>query len=164
LAAALVAICAAAKAAGTLGGWVLVTAETTRWTAAAGYLPRVLAKRSPRGASVRALLVMAVVMTVVVFLTASPTIGKQFGMLIGLSVILSLMVYAYCCVALWRLSDGVAPRRRRTMRVVAVLAIGFCLWTAFESGTQALTFAAVLLVVTFAAWPLVRRAAPGNPG
>lgn len=163
-AAALVAICAAAKAAGTLGGWVLVTAETTRWTAAAGYLPRVLAKRSPRGTSVRALLVMAVVMTFVVFLTASPTIGKQFGMLIGLSVILSLMVYAYCCVALWRMSAEVEPRRRRTMRIVAVLAIGFCLWTAFESGTQALTFAAALLVVTFAAWPLVRRAAPGNRG
>ena len=163
-AAALVAICAAAKAAGTLGGWVLVTAETTRWTAAAGYLPRALAQRSPRGTSVRALVVMAVVMSVVVFLTASPTVGKQFGLLINLSVILALMVYAYCCLALWRLSAQVEPRRRRMMRIVAGLAIGFCLWTAFESGAQTLKFAAALLVVTFVAWPLVRRAAPGNPG
>lgn len=163
-AAALVAICAAAKAAGTLGGWVLVTAETTRWTAAAGYLPRVLAQRSPRGTSVRALLVMAVVMSAVVFLTASPTVGKQFGLLINLAVILSLMVYAYCCVTLWRLSAEVAPDRRRLMRGVAVLALGFCLWASYESGTQALGFAALLIVVTFAVWPLVRRGAPGNPG
>lgn len=161
-AAALVAICAAAKAAGTLGGWVLVTAETTRWTAAAGYLPRALAKRSPRGTSARALVVMAVVMSAVVFLTASPTVGKQFGLLINLAVILSLMVYAYCCVALWRLSREVAAGRRRLMRTVTLLALGFCTWTALESGQQALVFAAVLLGLTFAAWPLVRRAAPGN--
>jgi arginine:agmatine antiporter len=161
-AAALVAVCAAAKAAGTLGGWLLVTAETTRWTAAEGYLPRALAVRSPRGTSVRALIVMAAVMSAVVFLTASPTLGKQFGLLINLAVILSLMVYAYCCVALWRLSEGVAPARRRLMRVVAVLALGFCLWAGYESGRQALIFAAVLVGLTFVVWPLVRRAAPGS--
>ena len=157
VAAGLVAVCAAAKAAGTLGGWVLVTAETTRWTAAAGYLPRALAVRSARGTSVRALIGMAAIMSAVVFLTASPTLGEQFGLLINLSVILCLMVYAYCCLALWRLSAAVEPRRRALMRGVAGLALGFCLWTAYESGAQTLRFAAVLIVVTFAAWPFVRR-------
>lgn len=162
-AAALVAICAAAKAAGTLGGWILVTAETTRWTAAAGYLPRALARRSDRGTSVRALVVMAVVMSSVVFLTASPTLGEQFGLLINLAVMLTLMVYAYCCLTLIGLSGEVEGGRRTLMRAVAVLALGFCLWTAYESGRQTLIFAAVLLAVTFAAWPLVRRGARGNP-
>ena len=53
-----------------------------------------------------------------------------------------------------------APPRRRLMRGVAVLTLGFCLWTSYESGARALGFAALLLVVTFAAWPLVRRAVP----
>lgn len=162
VAAALVAVCAAAKAAGTLGGWLLVTAETTRWTAAEGYLPRGLAVRSARGTSVRALVVMAAIMSAVVFLTASPTLGEQFGLLINLSVILCLMVYAYCCLALWRLSGEVAPGRRATMRAVAGLALGFCLWTAYESGAETLRFAGLLLLVTFAAWPLVRRGAAGS--
>lgn len=164
VAAALVAVCAAAKAAGTLGGWLLVTAETTRWTAAEGYLPRGLAVRSARGTSVRALVVMAAIMSAVVFLTASPTLGEQFGLLINLSVILCLMVYAYCCLALWRLSEEVEPGRRMAMRAVAALALGFCLWTAYESGAQTLRFAGLLLLVTFAAWPLVRRGAIRNPG
>jgi arginine:agmatine antiporter len=156
-AAALVALCAAAKAAGTLGGWILVTAETTRWTAAAGYLPRFLSHRSSRGTSARALVVMAAIMSAVVFLTASPTLGQQFSLLINLAVMLTLMVYVYCCATLIGLAATIEGARGRRMQAVAGLALGFCLWTAFESGERTLIFAAVLLGVTFAAWPLVRR-------
>ena len=102
-------------------------------------------------------------MSSVVFLTASPTLGEQFGLLINLAVMLTLMVYAYCCLTLIGLSGEVEGGRRTMMRAVALLALGFCLWTAWESGQQTLIFAAVLLAVTFAAWPLVRRGARGNP-
>ncbi len=163
VAAALVAICATAKALGTLNGWVLVAAETTRWTAAAHFLPRWLSKRSAHGTSTRALLAMAGVMTVAVLATASPTLGEQFNLAINLAVILSLMVYIYCCVALLHMSGEMPANRRLLVRVVAVLAILFSLWVAVEAGAQALKFAGVLLLVTVAAWPLVRRAAPARP-
>lgn len=163
VAAALVAICATAKAMGTLGGWVLVSAETTRWTAAAGYLPRWLVRRSTRGTSTRALLAMAVLMTVAVLASATPTLGEQFALAINLAVILSLMVYIYCCLALLRMSAEMPANRRLFARVVAVLALLFSVWVALEAGRQALIFAAVLIGVTFAVWPLVRRAARGNP-
>lgn len=162
--AAIVAVCAAAKATGTLGGWILVTAETTRWTAASGYLPRALARRSAQGTSVRALVAMAALMTAVVFLTASPTIGRQFGILINLAVVLSLMVYAYCCVALIRLSGEMPPHRRAVVRTVAALAFAFAIWTTIEAGRESVMFALLLLAVTFAAWPLVRRGAPSSRG
>jgi arginine:agmatine antiporter len=161
-AAALVAACAIAKALGTLNGWVLVTAETTRWTAAAGYLPRWLARRSARGTSARALLAMALLMTVVVLATASPTLGEQFNLMINLAVMLSLMVYVYCCVSLLRMSGEMPARRRRLARVVAGAALLFCLWVAAEAGARALLFGALLIGLTFAAWPLVRRAAPAR--
>lgn len=164
VAAALVAICATAKAMGTLGGWVLVTAETTRWTAAAGYLPRWLARRSGRGTSARALVAMAVLMTGVVIATASPTLAEQFNLMINLAVMLSLMVYAFCCVALLRTSGEMPADRRLLARVVALLALHFCLWVAIEAGRQALLFGAALIVLTFAAWPLVRRGARENRG
>lgn len=163
VAAGLVAVCATAKALGTLNGWVLVTAETTRWTAASAYLPRWLARRSARGTSSRALLAMAALMTVAVLATASPTLGEQFALMINLAVILSLMVYIYCCIALLRMSGEMPAERRALARGVAGLALLFSLWVALEAGSQALIFAAVLLVLTFAAWPLVRRGARENP-
>jgi len=162
VAAALVAICATAKALGTLNGWVLVAAETTRWTAAESFLPRWLSRRSARGTSTRALLAMAGVMTVAVLATASPTLGEQFGLAINLAVILSLMVYGYCCVALLRMSGEMPANRRPVVRLVAGLALLFSVWVALEAGRQALIFAAVLLALTFAAWPLVRRAGREN--
>ncbi|MFC3714383.1 amino acid permease [Sphingoaurantiacus capsulatus] len=162
-AAALVAACATAKALGTLNGWVLVAAETTRWTAAAGFLPRWLAQRSAHGTSTRALLAMAALMTVAVLATASPTLGEQFGLMINLAVILSLMVYLYCSLALLRMSGEMPANRRLMVRVVAVLAMLFSLGVALEAGTQALIFAAVLIAVTVVAWPMIRRAAPARP-
>jgi arginine:agmatine antiporter len=163
VAAGLVAVCATAKALGTLNGWVLVTAETTRWTAVSAYLPRWLARRSARGTSTRALLAMAALMTVAVLATASPTLNQQFALMINLAVILSLMVYIYCCIALLRMSGEMPANRRLAARIVAALALVFSLWVALEAGPQALIFAAVLLAVTVAAWPLVRRAGPARP-
>jgi len=84
--------------------------------------------------------------------------------MINLAVMLSLLVYMFCCVALLRMSGEMPANRRVLARVVAVLALVFCLWVAAEAGNQALIFGAVLIGVTFAVWPLVRRAARGNPG
>jgi hypothetical protein len=43
---------------------------------------------------------MAVLMTVVVFATISPTLGQQFGKLIEVSTALCLLVYLYACTAI----------------------------------------------------------------
>ena len=76
-AAALVAVCAVLKALGTLSGWLLVTAEASRSGAEGGVFPRWFlepAGKAPR----RNLVIVGVLMTVMVFLSASPTIAAQF--------------------------------------------------------------------------------------
>jgi len=133
IAASLVAFCALSKASGTVGGWVLVTAETSRSGAAAGYLPRALSEVRPDRKPVRDILAAAGLMTVATMASASPTLGAQFVVLINVAVILSMILYLLCAASLLRLSRELAGPRRVAAVAAAVLGGAFCAWVILTS-------------------------------
>lgn len=159
-AAGFVAICAILKTCGALGGWVLVTGESTRWTAAAGYLPRWLARPAADGTPTRALLAMAVVMSAAALLTTAPTVGEQFELLIDAAVVFTLLVYIYAAVALVRFSASATRARRRVAIAVAILASLFCAVLILSSGLVLIAITAALVALTVPGWWLVRRRLP----
>ena len=113
----LVAVCAIVKTIGTVGGWVMMGGETARAAARHGYLPSGFGAgdRTP----VANPLLGAAIMSVVTVLSGQPTLGGQFGLLVGVTSVLTLVVYAVCSVSLFRLA-----RRGRT-RVTAVAGLLF---------------------------------------
>ena len=161
--AALVAGCAMLKAAGTAGGITLLTAETTRASAATGYFPAFLARVDRRGASINALLFLAVLETATVLLTISPTLGRQFETLIDISTILTLVMYGWCAVAALRISGQVGQARVRLgLRICAAAALGFCVWTAVCSDLKLLLVSLGFLVLTVPLWLGVRASSRGR--
>ncbi|MFA6218566.1 MAG: hypothetical protein WC692_02180 [Erythrobacter sp.] len=157
----LVAICAILKASGTCGGWIFVTGETTRWSAAAGYLPRWLATPDARDIPVRALMVMGVVMTVAVFATAAPSIGEQFETLINAVVVFTVLIYVYACWAVIRFTARSSLAIRLTARTVALLGAAFSILLIVTSGAMLMTITAALALATVPAWWFVKRSAIG---
>jgi len=154
LAAAGVAGCVILKATGTMGGNTLMTAETTRSCAALGYFPRWLARTRRNGAPAPALIAMAVICSAATFLTRS-NLNQQFSLMIDASVVLSVLAYAYCCIALLRLSASVAsPRGRRVARLLGALGLLFCIGVIAGAGTKLLIAAAVFLAATVPLWAL----------
>jgi len=128
-AAALVAFCAFSKASGTLGGWILLTAETGRAGVAAGFLPRFASSSTAGGRATRDVLVAALLMTAATLASVSPTLGGQFAILINVSVILSMILYLLCAASLVRLAREIEnPRARLGAQAAAVLGAAFCLW------------------------------------
>ena len=129
IAGAVIAGCAAVKAMGTLGGWILVTAETGRAGAAAGYLPKFLSESDPEVTPRRGLIVTGLLMTLIAFVTISPALSAQFNFIIGLSVALFMLVYGLAALALIREARAIAsPARRLAARAIAVLALVFSAW------------------------------------
>jgi arginine:agmatine antiporter len=123
----LIALAAMTKSIGTLGGWVLMTAQTSKAAADRGLFPRLFGRADDQGVPVRSLLFMAALMTVIVFATISPTLGEQFGKLIAISTILCLLVYVYACLALLRYRRWVpSGEALRGYRPVAIVAMLFC--------------------------------------
>ncbi len=126
-AAAFVAACAALKACGTLGGWILVTAETAQSGATLGYFGRSSETGTGRSASTANLLGTGLLMSLAVVASSSPTLGQQFSLMISGAVVLSLFVYLLCALSLLKLSVALPPRSRVLNQVLAVGAGGFCL-------------------------------------
>ena len=94
--------CAVLKALGTLSGWILVTAEVSRSGAESRVFPA-LFREGIDGPPRRNLLIVAGLMSVIVVLSSlAPTLSAQFTMLINIATLLYLVIYAYCCAALWR--------------------------------------------------------------
>jgi arginine:agmatine antiporter len=85
---------------------------------------------------------MAVIMTIVVILTRSPTLGEQFATLIEVSVILCLLVYVYAGVAIWRYQTSLA------IKVTAIAAMSVCAFVIARAGTAVLTLSAFVALLT----------------
>lgn len=156
-AAAIVALCAITKAAGTCGGWIFVTGETTLWAAAAGYLPRWLATPDDRGVPVRALLAMGVAMTVAVIATAAPTLAEQFETLINAVVVFTLVAYVYAAVALIKFTAKSSPTIRLISLFTAVLAAAFSIMLIISSGWGLIAITLIIAAATIPGWFFVRR-------
>jgi arginine:agmatine antiporter len=162
----IVGVTAIIKATGTLGGWVLMTAQTAKAGADRGLFPAIFGRVDRDGIPVMNLLIMAVLMSLIVFATTSPTLGEQFGKLIDVSVVLTMLVYVYACVAMWHYSAPAtagAPAARHgglgLFRVVALLAMLFSLFVIALSDAQLLALAATAVFLTYPLYPFFMRPA-----
>ncbi|WP_460811783.1 amino acid permease [Luteimonas pelagia] len=146
-----IAAAAALKATGTLGGWMLVTGETGARAAQHGFLPRVFGRLNGRGAAATGLLIIASAMSLIAFLTLSPNVSEQFGLIIG--IVVNLVVLAYAAAGL-SLVVGTRARRPTTsdrmLGAGALFACGLLLWS------TSWTMLGGLLLAMLVAWGLFR--------
>jgi arginine:agmatine antiporter len=158
VAAGFIALSALTKATGTLGGWILLTAQTGKAGADHGLFPGVFGGVDRHGVPTTSLLLMAVVMSVVVVATISPTLGEQFGELIEVSVIFCMMLYVYACIAVllyprW-IASASSLARYRPMAAVALL---FCLVVIGYAEPKLLLLTAAMMLLTLPVYLLFAR-------
>jgi arginine:agmatine antiporter len=168
VAGALIAVAALIKSIGTLGGWILMTAQTGKAAADHALFPRVFARTDAQGVPVTNLIWMAVLMTAVVFATISATLGEQFGHLIEVSTILCLLMYIYACLALLRAphwASGAAATAIAGYRPAAIVAAAFCAVVIAYSELSMLMLTATLIALsTLVYWLFGQRwQAPSRP-
>ena len=158
VAAGFIALSALTKATGTLGGWILLTAQTGKAGADHGLFPRLFGRVDRHGVPTTSLLLMAAVMSAVVVATISPTLGQQFGELIEVSVIFCMMLYVYACIAVllyprWIASAGSLAR----YRPLAALALLFCLVVIGYAEPKLLLLTVVMMLLTLPVYLLFGR-------
>ena len=146
-----IAAAAALKATGTLGGWMLVTGETGARAAQHGYLPAFFGRLNSRGAAAPGLLVIAVAMSAIAFLTLAPNVAGQFGTIIG--IVINLVVLAYAAAGLSLVVGTPARRPSTSDRLLGIGALVACILLLATASWQMLLGSAVAMVV---AWGLYR--------
>ncbi len=163
LAGSAVALCALIKLCGTLNGWILVGAEAARAGADVHLFPGRLALAGRDQPPTRILIGMAALMSAALLASVSPSLGRQFAVLINVSAVWTIVPYMICCAALWRMARTLVGRARLAARAVSLIAFGFNLWLFATGDAVTLGLTLALFAVTVGLWFLTagRRAQIG---
>lgn len=148
-----IALFAMLKASGTLGTVILMNTETAE---SQSMLGQIMGTSGGHKVSLPTLVVMGVLMSAVSYLSASPTLAKQFTMVGTISVILCVAAYGAASLALLRLSSFAAEKQRLAIRLVAFAGAVFCVWLISSSDVFLLLLSAAAVVLPLLAYPLVR--------
>jgi arginine:agmatine antiporter len=132
------------KAVGTLSGGVMLGGETARAAARHGYLPSGFGEGDHT--PIANPLLGGAIMSVVAVISGQPTLGGQFGMLVGVTSVLSLVVYGLCSAALFRLA------RWTRARFIAGLGLVFTIAAVVAAAPGYILPTAGFFVVTSLAW------------
>ena len=144
---------------GSLFSWQFTIAEVARSSALVGYFPKLFKRVSKAGAPVLGICVITAFQTLLSFMTVSPTLDKQFTVLLNLAVMTNLIPYLLSMSALVALQKiELVPRiLARKANVVAVLATIYSLYALYATGETAMLWGGI---VTFAGWMLYGFVAP----
>jgi arginine:agmatine antiporter len=139
------------KALGTLAGWLLLTAQTSRAAADHGLLPNFFARTRAGDTPVAGLLTAGLVGSVGVIVTISPTLGQQFGLLSEAATLFCLLMYLGGCAA-------VIKYRLRGAYLMAAIGGAFCVCVIAWSSAPSLKATALCIVFLALFYiPLMRR-------
>jgi arginine:agmatine antiporter len=152
-----IALAAILKAAGSLVGWILIVAQSAQAAAEDGMFARRFANLNANGMPARNLVITGVIMSVLVVLTASPTVADQFSKITNATVLLMALPYIYSVVAMWRL-DRASGRMDKSALVVTVgvVACLYCVGVALGQSHELGFKAFVALLLTTPLYALVR--------
>jgi putrescine:ornithine antiporter len=136
---------------GSLFSWQFTIAEVARSSAMVGYFPKLFRHVSKAGAPILGICVITAIQTAISFMTVSPSLDKQFTVLLDLSVLTNLIPYLLSMSALMVLQhvEHVSDKLARKANIVAVLATIYCLYAVHTTGATALTYGGIII---FAGW------------
>ncbi len=154
-----VAVCAILKSVGSLGGWMLLVGQSAKAAADDGMFPAVFGRVNRHGVPGRGLTIVAVLMTVVLFATMSPTIAGQFSRIIDLAVILAVIPYIYSSVAVVKVAHDHQVPRATFLRYkwIALAAVAYCLGTVLGGDPGTVVNALVALLISVPLYPFFIR-------
>jgi arginine:agmatine antiporter len=163
----IVALCAAIGCLGSLAGWTLLVGQTAQAAAEDGLFGHVFACTNHKNVPAVGLSIVAVIMTVQVLLTMSPSASEQFGKIASIAVILTLLPYIYSAVAVKMIGrDKLSAKQNTVYTVIGLLAAFYSMAAMIGSDPTQTRWALMFGVATVIFYQLAetRRFAHQNGG
>lgn len=144
---------------GSLLGWQFTIAQVFKSSADEGYFPKIFSKLSKADAPVKGMIVIVIIQSVLSLMTISPSLSKQFDVLVNLAVVTNIVPYILSMAALVIIQKvaKVNPSKARTANVIAFIGAIYSFYALYSSGQEAMTYGAI---VTFLGWTLYGLISP----
>lgn len=154
-----ISVCAVLKSIGSLGGWMLLVGQSAKAAADDGMFPRAFARVNVHGVPGLGLIIVALLMTLVLFATMSPTLAEQFNRMVDLAVILIVVPYVYSAVAVVKVvhDAGLPAATFRTYKWIALTAVIYCVWAVVGGDPKTVVHAMAALLMSVPLYPFFIR-------
>ncbi|HAZ16211.1 MAG TPA: amino acid permease [Parachlamydiales bacterium] len=154
---ALVAIGAIISCLGSLNGWILLQGQIPMAAADDQLFLKIFSRLNKRGVPALGLIITSFLISLLLLLTISPDLVKQFQVLILLATFTSLVPYLYTPVSEILLLREEKGRLEKGTVCIAVVAMLYALWALVGSGTEILSYGALVLLVSIPLYLLSAR-------
>ncbi|GGA00721.1 arginine/agmatine antiporter [Dyella caseinilytica] len=151
----IVSLCATLGAAGSLGGWIMLTALSAKAAGDDGLFPRIFSKANKDDTPVPGLIIVAVLMSLVVLVTAaSPSASEQFELITQAAVVLTLLPYIYSSVACYFvIENSHSTIHTGFYWVLTSVTVVYCLWAIFGTTGQLVAYAFLFMLFITVFYP-----------
>ncbi|MDR0806584.1 MAG: putrescine-ornithine antiporter [Enterobacteriaceae bacterium] len=138
---------------GSLLGWQFTIAQVFRSSADEGYFPKVFSKLTKAEAPVKGMIVIGIIQTALALMTISPSLNKQFDVLVNLAVVTNIIPYILSMAALIIIQKvaNVDPGKARLANIIAFIGAMYSFYALYSSGEEAMMYGGI---VTFLGWTL----------
>jgi len=139
---------------GSLIGWQFTIAEVFRTSAVEKYFPKVFAKTIGNGTPLIGMIIITILQTLISLMTISPSLSKQFTILVNLAVVTNAVPYVLTAASIKTMqleSPNVSYKGMKWTNIVGLIAGIYTLYAIYSSGGIAVYYGAI---VTFAGWLL----------
>ena len=138
---------------GSLLGWQFTIAQVFKSSAEEGYFPAFFKKVTSKDAPVVGMITITALQTLLSLMTISPSLNKQFNVLVDLAVVTNVIPYLLSMAALAVLlkAENVAPQKYKTTVFLAFIGSLYSIYALYAAGEQAMLYGSI---VTFIGWTL----------
>ena len=138
---------------GSLLGWQFTIAQVFKSSAEEGYFPAFFKKVTSKDAPIVGMVTITSLQTLLSLMTISPSLNKQFNVLVDLAVVTNVIPYLLSMAALAVLLKTENVPRPKYKKTVLVAFIGsvYSIYALYAAGEQAMLYGSI---VTFIGWTL----------
>ncbi|POY44888.1 putrescine-ornithine antiporter [Avibacterium gallinarum] len=138
---------------GSLLGWQFTIAQVFKSSAEEGYFPAFFKKVTDKNAPIIGMVTITAIQTLLAFMTISPSLNKQFNVLVDLAVVTNVIPYLLSMAALGVLlrSANASSNKYKITIFVAFIGSLYSIYALYAAGEQAMLYGSI---VTFVGWTL----------
>lgn len=138
---------------GSLLGWQFTIAQVFKSSAEEGYFPAYFKKVTDKNAPIVGMIIITTIQSGLTLMTVSPSLNKQFNVLVDLAVVTNIIPYLLSMAALMVLQkvEKVPENKAKVTTFVAFIGSLYSLYALYAAGEQPMLYGSI---VTFIGWTL----------
>ncbi|QBY45114.1 putrescine-ornithine antiporter [Arsenophonus nasoniae] len=144
---------------GSLLGWQFTIAQVFKSSSDAGYFPKLFSAVNKAEAPIKGMLTIVIIQSGLALMTISPSLNKQFNVLVNLAVVTNIIPYILSMATMIILQKvaNVEPQKAKMANIIAFIGAAYSFYALYSSGEDAVMWGAL---ATFLGWTLYGFVSP----